>query len=309
MSTAFVHREGAQNVEKNTHQAGGDPAQHQAVHDAYGPAALAEAQKVRDIVRNSNSPETGYAEAAAFLNKHSNNATLTNDIMHDLKKADGKLLPDLSVVYEKHQLSGQHDGLSQLNAQWDKAMAAGVEQADLRGHARYDAWNGSPPIPSRDITMDDVNAKLADMHHDGQFTAMHSTENVTVAHTKRALNQTLDANHVKFEGLSKMIAARNPGDPGQAAADMLADDGTGTLRSSNGNVIHLTALQRNALENVKTDYEVRAGLYPDLYSQATREHTNLPWWRPLDKVIPDTIVIPRNPVLFIKGLWDGFVND
>jgi hypothetical protein len=230
------------------------------VTDAYGPVALLEAQKVRNIVRNLNSPEAGYADLAKFLDKHDDNPKLAATLIHDLNKLDGHILPDLAVVYEKDQLSNHNDGLKKSNSVWDNAMAQGVANADLRGHARKD------------------NLDLQE--------------------------QTLDSNHVRFDGLSAMIERRNADDPGQAASDMLADDSTGTLRSAHGNVLHLTNVQRDALEKVKSDYEVRAGLYPNLYQQDVYHHTNDSWARGVDGHLPSSYVIPKNAGLFAKGVWD-----
>lgn len=63
-------------------------------------------------------------------------------------------------------------------------------------------------------------------------------------------------------------------------------------------------MQRDALEKVKSDYEVRAGLYPNLYHQNVYHHTNNPWLRRPDGNLADSLVVPNSPELFAKGVWD-----
>jgi hypothetical protein len=163
---------------------------HDIVKDAYGPASLLEARKVNGIVRNSNSPEAGYAEVANYLDKHNNDSKLTSSLVHNLGKLDGQILADLSVVYEKHQLTDHGDGLTKRNPSWDNAMVQGVDRADLRGYARTDTFDlgHDCPFASRDITTDDVNAKLRDMHHDGKFTAMRKAHHARGAHAGRTVD-------------------------------------------------------------------------------------------------------------------------
>jgi hypothetical protein len=271
---------------------------HDIVKDAYGPASLAEAAKVNGLVRYSNSPEGGYAEVANYLNEHNNDSKLTRSLVHNLGKLDGQILTDLSVVYEKHQLTEDSDGLAKRNPSWDNAMAQGLERADLSGYARTFDLGKDCPFASRDVTTDDVNAKLRDMHYDGKYTAMHKAHHARVAHMGRALHQTVDSDRVKFEGLSQMIDSRNLNDPAQAARDILADDCTGLLKTPHGIILHLTPIQRDALEAVQSDYEIRASLYPDLYNRNEHEYSNN----------PDELVIPRYPDLVIERMWRKMTN-